>query len=109
LVTPAKPIPNSRARLIASSTASAHAGKRETAACVDQDCAAFRAQDSWPRRSIAPSIGEMRRVLRHTRNAVRGEPVRVGMKQRPRGRVRHGSVRARARKRRRCEVAEGFE
>ena len=51
----------------------------------------------------------MRRVLRHARDAVRREALRVGVDQRARGRGRHRGIRAGAGKRARREVVQCFE
>ena len=81
--------PNSRARVIASSTANAHAGNASPQR-ASTSAAPPRAADH-DRRGVAvgAAVAQMRRVLRNARHAVRCQPLRFRIDQRARRDRRH--------------------
>ena len=86
---PTNATPCARARAIASSTANAQAGNASpqpasTSTAPPRSCAIAR-----HRGAVGAAVAQVRRVLRDARNAVRREPLRIRVDQRPRGRLGH--------------------
>ena len=97
---PTNATPNSRARRIASATASAHAGNARPHFASTSAAPPFARTISGRAAPSARPLREMRRVLRDARDAVRRKPARIGVDERRRGLAtpsRRSRRRARAR------------